>query len=79
MIEITPEKFFLGAGFFDKSTPNFPVAMAVIEKHNPGRVWMDQLENPSICLIITNGSYSFIGIKGEKKIFASGSNRNSEK
>jgi len=67
MIELSLEKFSQATLFFDKNTPNSPVVMAVIEGNNPGRIWVDQLENPSICLVITHGGYSFIGKRGEIK------------
>lgn len=67
MIELPSEKFSQITFFFDKNTTNFPVVMAVIEANNPGRIWVDQLINPSICLVITNGGYSFIGKKAEIK------------
>ena len=61
MIEIPLEKFSHVASFFDKDTPNYPVVMGVIEANNPGRIWVDELAHPSICLVITNAGYSFIG------------------
>lgn len=67
MIELSVEKFSQMTSFFDKNTPNFPVVRAIIEGNNPGRIWIDQLVNPSICLVITNGGYSFIGKGGEIK------------
>lgn len=69
MIELSLKNFSLVNSFFDKNMPNFPVVMAVIEGNNPGKIWVDQLENPSICLVITNGGYSFIGKSGELKEF----------
>jgi hypothetical protein len=63
MHELLPVNFFQLARFFDQTIPNFPVVMSVIEGRNPGKAWVNQLENPSICLVITNGSYSFIGTK----------------
>lgn len=67
MIELPIEKFSQITSFFDKKTPNFPVVMAVIEGNNPGRIWVDQLANSSICLVITKAGYSFISKIGEIK------------
>lgn len=69
MIELSSEKFLQITSFFDKNTPNFPVVMSVIEGNNPGRIWVNQLENPSICLVMTNEGYSFIGKRGKIKEF----------
>lgn len=65
MIELSIERFSQVTSFFDKPIPNFPVVMSVIEGNNPGKIWVDQIENPSICLVITKGSYSFIGKKDQ--------------
>src|SRR5579862_9557514 len=69
MIELSQEKFLKIVSFFDKNMPNFPVVMSVIEGNNPGKIWVNQLENPSICLVMTNDGYSFIGKKGKIKEF----------
>lgn len=61
MIELPLTKFSRVTHFFDNKTPNLPVVMSVIEGRNPGKIWVDHLEYPSIFLVITNGSYSFIG------------------
>lgn len=67
MIELPLEKFSQITSFFDKETPNFAVALAVIEGNNPGRIWVDQLANPLVCLVLTKAGYSFVGNAGEIK------------
>lgn len=67
MIELSQSQFSKVTFLFDKSTTNYPVVMAVIEGNNLGRVWVDQLIKPSICLVIASGGYSFIGKKSNIK------------
>ena len=61
MIEIPQTQFHLLTPFFNKSTPNLPMVLSILEGQNPGRAWVDKPENPTTCLVITNGTYSFIG------------------
>lgn len=61
MLELVLENFPKVASFFDKSIPNFPVVMAVIEGNNPGRIWVDRLDKPTTCLVMTKAGYSFLG------------------
>ncbi|HEV2613135.1 MAG TPA: GNAT family N-acetyltransferase [Gammaproteobacteria bacterium] len=63
IIELSPDKYSLALDFFDKSHPNYPVAMAVFEGNNPGQLWVDKLIDPSVCLLITHAGYSFIKTK----------------
>lgn len=65
MLKLLFENFHLVKNIFDLNTPNLPVVMSVIEGNNPGKIWVDQFINPIVCLVITNGSYSFIGKRQE--------------
>lgn len=60
MQELSQESFHKVRHFFDESIPNLPVPLAVIEKHNPGKIWVNSLTNPSICLLVTPPGYSFL-------------------
>jgi len=61
MIELTTTKFSKALKYFDKDTINYPIVMSVIENRCPGKIWVNEIENPSVCLVITNAPYSFIG------------------
>ncbi len=65
MIELSSENLNQIKNLINHNTPNFPVVMAVIENRNPGKIWVDQLTNPTVCLVISNGGYSFIGKQNE--------------
>ena len=66
--ELTNTEFPRVANFFNEEIPNYPVAISVFEGNNPGRIWVDDVQNPSLCLLVTGGGYSFIRAKQIDKI-----------
>ena len=60
MLPLNPAQFHAVKDFFSTATPNYPVVQAVIEQHNPGKIWVDNIEHPNRCLVISDASYSFI-------------------
>lgn len=65
MIELALTEFSRVTHFFDNTIPNFAVVMSVIEGHNPGKIWVNQFKNPTICLVIANCHDAFIGKQNE--------------
>jgi len=45
---------------FHRNYPNLPLIFAVIEQLIPGQIWVDNIDEPNVCLIMTDASFSFI-------------------
>ena len=68
MFELARNNFSKVTSFFSKATLNYPVVMAIIEHCCHGSIWVDCLENPSACLVISDAGYSFLSNKAEMSI-----------
>jgi len=60
MLYLLPESQFESvAPLFESFYPQRSIVLAVIERRIPGRVWVDRLESPMACLVVTNFVFAF--------------------
>lgn len=60
MNQLMKSDFYKVKNLYSDDIPNYPVVMAIIEGNNPGKIWVDNTNNPSQSLVISAGSYSFL-------------------
>jgi len=53
----------------NEHSPQFPISLAIIEGKIPGKVWVDNLENPKSCLIASNFVFTFLAGKPDENTF----------
>ena len=60
-VEISEDQFALVEPLFDRNTPNHPMLFSVLERRNPGNVFVDTIDRPSAGLVLTNSGTAFFG------------------
>ncbi len=57
---------------FDPKIPNNPVLFATLMGHAPGRAWVDDAVNPSLCLVRVNGLLVFLSKNADQAFLEEG-------
>lgn len=69
MKQLSENKYENARKLFHKNYPNLPEIFAVIEHLIPGQIWVNNEDEPTFCLVITNSPYCFIQGEINEEIF----------